>query len=146
MKWQILLTSGVLTLAVLACGGGSKPQTVVSNTPGTSPNLITALPAGDPAHGEQLFKGQVDGQYPCSVCHTLTPGKILVGPSLAGIATTAATRISGHTAEQYLRESILTPKAFTVPGFQSGIMPSDFAREMNDQQLADLIAFLLTQK
>jgi cytochrome c2 len=141
MKLKSLLALSALVLAALACGPNNQSQSAVPSS-----DLTTALPVGDPAHGEQLFKGQVNGEYPCSVCHSLTPGKTLIGPSLAGIASTAATRKSGYTAEMYLRESILSPEAFTVPGFHSGIMPTEFAKQMDNQQLADLIAFLLTQK
>ncbi len=146
MKRQFLIALGILALAALACGPRTNRQ---SNA--ASPNVESAernleFPPGDPAQGERLFKGQVNGQYPCWVCHSLAPGQALVGPSLAGIADTAATRVGGYSAEQYLYESITLPKAYVVEGFNAEIMPETFAAEMDRQELADLIAFLMTQK
>ena len=53
----------------------------------------------------------------CSTCHSLEPDIVIVGPSLAGVTTRAETRISGMTAQQYLRDSIINPGDFVVPGF-----------------------------
>ncbi|MEE9198315.1 MAG: hypothetical protein V3U26_00805, partial [Dehalococcoidia bacterium] len=76
--------------------------------------------AGDPAAGQQVFGSAAP--IACSVCHSLdgAPG---LGPSLQGIAGTAATRVSGLSAEEYIRESITTPTAFLVEGF-SPVMPT----------------------
>ena len=41
-------------------------------------------------------------------------------------------------------ESIVTPGAYVVEGFTPGIMP-EFGAQMTEQQLADLIAFLMAQ-
>jgi cytochrome c2 len=83
----------------------------------------------------------------CVTCHTL-PGIAsatgTVGPPLAGIANTAGTRKPGMAAEAYLRESIENPNAFVVPGFPSpSAMPPGQA---TGQEVADLVAFLLTQR
>ena len=40
--------------------------------------VLGSLAAGDPAAGRQIFRK-------CQACHSLDPGKNLVGPSLAGI-------------------------------------------------------------
>ena len=74
-----------------------------------------------------------------------TAGVKLVGPSLAGVAKRAATRKADFPAELYLYESITHPEAYVVDGFQSGIMPGNFRQRLNEQQLADLIAFLMTR-
>src|SRR5574337_943643 len=104
-------------------------QPAVTATP--NPNAVgtdlnVELPEGDPAQGELLFTGKVNGQYPCSACHSLQPNQTLVGPSLAGIATTAATRKDGYSAEKYIHESIVLPNAYIVEGFNQGIMPQTF--------------------
>lgn len=49
-------------------------------------------------------------------------------------------------AETYLREAILQPNKFVVPGFASGIMPQAFATTLNPQQINDVVAYLLTLK
>ncbi|MFQ5873912.1 MAG: c-type cytochrome, partial [Dehalococcoidia bacterium] len=80
----------------------------------------------------------------CNVCHSLD-GTVGLGPSLQGIASKAVTRVSGLSAEEYIRQSILDPAAFLVEGF-SPVMPLDFGDTLTDQQLDDVVAFLLTQQ
>jgi hypothetical protein len=50
------------------------------------------------------------------------------------------------TAEEYITQSILDPNAFVVEGFQPDLMPKDFGEKLSDEQLADLVAFLLAQQ
>lgn len=82
----------------------------------------------------------------CGACHTIAgvagmEGK--VGPELTHVATNAAGRKPGMDAEAYLRESIQEPAAFTVPGFPAGVMPK---LPMSDQELASIVAYLMTLK
>ncbi len=161
MNKQVLGFILVISLALAGCGSarvkfaeptepGAPTATPLPPTPapgetvGTDLNVV--LPTGDAARGDLLFHGKVNGHYPCSACHSLTAGQTLVGPSLGGIATTAATRKSGYSAEQYIHESIVSPNAYTVTGFNQNIMPVTFGAQMTKQDLADLIAFLMTQK
>jgi cytochrome c2 len=102
---------------------------------------FAALPAGVAANGQTVFNSAG-----CVACHSLEPDKIIVGPSQAGIATRAATRKPGYTAEVYLYESITRPSAYVVEGFPDGVMPKTFKGTLKPQELADVIAFLLTQK
>lgn len=99
------------------------------------------LPAGSAAAGELVFTG--DGT--CFACHSLEPEVNQVGPSLAGVGQTAAGRKEGYSAELFLYESIVYPNAHLSEGFKSGIMPADFSEKLTDQQLADVVAFLLTR-
>jgi mono/diheme cytochrome c family protein len=118
-------------------------------------DTTTELPPGEPARGEQLFAQQVkqaSGTNATSLaCHSLTPGEVKTGPSLAGVATRAETRVAGETAEQYIRQSIQQPNAFIVPDNPAymgangkSLMPDGLANLMSDQDLADLMAYLLT--
>lgn len=113
------------------------------------------LPPGDAVRGEQIFAQQVKqasgSNASCKACHSLVPGEILTGPSLAGVASRAGTRVAGETAEQYIRQSIQQPNAFIVPDdarFKQAngksAMPEGLGNLMSDQDLADLIAYLLT--
>lgn len=99
------------------------------------------LPPGDVAAGQLVFQGAGG----CSACHSLVPDQAGVGPSQAGLAARAPTRQPGYSAEAYIYESIVSPNAYVVQGFQSGIMPATFKSTLQPQQLADVIAFLLTQ-
>jgi hypothetical protein len=58
----------------------------------------------------------------------------------------AATRIAGTSAEDYIRQSILDPSAFVVPGFQDNIMPTTFGQQLSQTDIDNLIAYLLTQQ
>lgn len=79
----------------------------------------------------------------CATCHALEPDVVIVGPSLAGIATRAGTRVPGLSAEQYIRDSLLNPGDYVVAGFQN-VMAQNLADMLSSEQINDLIAFLLT--
>jgi cytochrome c2 len=102
---------------------------------------FAALPAGTAANGQAVFNAAG-----CVACHSLEPDKKIVGPSLAGVATRAATRKPGYAPEIYIYESITRPSAYVVEGFPDGVMPKTFKGTLKPQELADVIAFLLTQK
>jgi hypothetical protein len=36
------------------------------------------------------------------------------------------------------------PNAYLVPGFQPGVMPADFGNKITLQQMADLMAYMLS--
>lgn len=89
--------------------------------------------------GQALFKLR------CAQCHALTPDTVVIGPSLAGVATRAANRVEGYSAEEYLETSILSPKAYLVEGF-SDTMPTNFGKELTSDELAAVVAYLMTLK
>lgn len=102
---------------------------------------------GDPLAGEQLYYEMSLGtNAACRICHSLTPDEVLVGPSLAGVSTRAETRVPGLSAEAYLRQSILDPNAYVVPGFPAGQMVTNLGQVLTPEQVDDLVAFLLTLK
>jgi len=102
---------------------------------------VASLPPGDAASGEKIFTTE----QACHNCHLDSP----IGPSFPGkpsLATRAATRKPGYSAETYLYESIINPKAYVVPGYQGDIMPENFGAILDRQRLADLVAYLLTMQ
>jgi cytochrome c2 len=104
------------------------------------------ITGGNPERGRDIFFASSIGQSAgCRVCHSIKPGERKVGPSLAGIATRAATRVPGMSAEEYIRQSIEDPGAYIVEGFPNAMLP-DMAEKLSDQQMEDLIAFLMTLK
>jgi mono/diheme cytochrome c family protein len=128
----------------LAEAGGTQAPSVE----GVGTDITIDLPEGDPDRGSQLAQS---GEGGCSACHELAT----VGPAWAasgsqpGIATRAGQRITeadytgaATTATQYLIESIVATNAFVVPGFQEGIMPSDYGQRLTAQQVADLVAYM----
>lgn len=133
-KASVFGVVGVLAalLILAACGGGAS-QAPTGGSAG-----------GDAAAGKALFAQSVIGANPgCITCHSLEAGKTLVGPSMAGIASRAGSTVSGQSAEQYLRQSIVEPDAYVVKGFAKGLMPKP---TLTEQQIGDLIAYMLTLK
>ncbi len=119
----------VLALALAACGGGG------SDTSGNT----------DVDAGKELFAESIIGsQAGCSTCHSLDADTVIVGPSIAGIASRAGTQVSGMSAEDYLRQSILEPDAFVTDGFDAGLMVQVWAQELSDEQVDQLVAYLMT--
>jgi len=81
----------------------------------------------------------------CMDCHEITG--ISAGgdcPPLNGIATQASGRITGYSAEEYIRESIFSPATFKVDVEKDVVMPPTFGEDLTESQLNDLITFLLT--
>lgn len=136
----------VLLLAWVGLAGCGQPE------PTPQP---TAAP-GDAGRGATLFQQTLIGvkNAPgCINCHSLTPGAVLVGPALAGVGTRAATVIkrAGYTgqaknAPDYLRESIVNPKAYVEEGFQPDAMRATYGQDLSAQEVEDLVAYLLTLK
>lgn len=110
-----------------------------------SVRIIDAVTGGDPERGKDLFMSTGLGlNTGCRTCHSLDPDVRIVGPSLAGVGRRARTRIEGVEADEYLRQSILDPNAYVVDGFPAGQMFPNYREKLDDQQIEDLVAFLLT--
>lgn len=101
--------------------------------------IVAELPEGDAARGAELFTTL---SPPCSACHSVD-GSPLVGPSLLGVKDRAP---EGYASvEHYLVESIWRPNNFVVEGFATpSAMPGSFEQRMTLQDLADIIAYLLS--
>jgi cytochrome c oxidase subunit 2 len=99
-------------------------------------------PADPKTLGRQLYN-----QYGCNACHKLADaGAVgLVGPALDGIGGRAAAVVSGQSAEEYIRASIVKPNAFIVPNYQP-VMPGDYSQRMSEADLNALVQYLLEQK
>lgn len=82
----------------------------------------------------------------CSRCHETTGETVIVGPSLAGIATRGSERIQGMDADAYIRNSIEDPGAYKVEGFPEGLMPTDLKDQLTQEDLDAIVAYLLTLK
>ncbi|HIQ12545.1 MAG TPA: hydrogenase iron-sulfur subunit [Caldilineales bacterium] len=104
------------------------------------------IAGANPERGKDIFfASSIGSGTGCRLCHSLKPDEVKVGPSLAGIATLAATRVPGMSAEEYIRESILHPDAHIVPGFDNK-MPSYISEGLSPQDIDDLVGFLMTLK
>ncbi len=98
--------------------------------------IIADLPKGNADNGTKLYNSGG-----CVGCHSLEKDKRLVGPSFYGAFVRAATRKPNVGAKEYTYESIVSPNAFVVDGYQSGLMPPTFAKTLSAQDMADLLAW-----
>ncbi len=133
----MLLISAV-ALFLAACGGGD------SADGGEVPEGAI----GNAANGEKLYNQATIGSANapgCITCHSLEPGVVLVGPSHNGLGERAKTAVEGMTAEEYLLQSIKEPDAHITEGYTAGVMYQNFAQEIPNSQINDIVAFLLTQ-
>lgn len=90
--------------------------------------------------GETVFQSSEGG---CLACHALGR-EGLRAPDLDGIGAAAAGRVSGQSAEQYLRESIVNPCAFVIEGYDC-IMPQTLLQTLGPAKVTALVAFLQSQ-
>jgi mono/diheme cytochrome c family protein len=117
--------------------------------PPTGTDIDKELTEGDPAAGETLSVA-----IGCTACHIIAP----TGPAWLpaegqpGIGDRAASRPNepeytgeATTADKYLHESIVLPGVYLVPGY-TDLMPHTYGSSLTDQDLADIIAYLLTLK
>jgi len=144
-----LLVVGMLTaVAVLgeshhfASEGGesggvtNQPPTATTTPTGTGAGTGTGQqPAGDPAAGKEIFT--TTAQPSCSTCHTLKEAGATqtIGPNLDEV-------LKGKDAA-FIHESIVDPNAEVATGYQPGIMPETYGEQLDEKQLADLVAFLV---
>ncbi len=147
-----ILLSALLVLAMLtavevlgeshhfaAAGESTSAQTTgtttAGTTTGTTPTETGGGQAGDPAAGKEIFTSTAQPQ--CASCHTLKEAGATgtVGPNLDEV-------LKGKDAN-FIHESIVSPNAQIASGFQPGIMPETYSQQLNDKQLADVVAFLV---
>ena len=171
MKRVGILISVLLAVSLLvavACGGGGEPSTATPTSAPTDGSIPTPTappttppqsppPVGDlVALGKFIYLNLPDnvGDQPlwCSQCHTIEGVSVgLIGPDHSHVATWAADRKPGFTAEEYIRESILTPEVFVAGTDQversvAGLMTSDITAGLTEDQVDALVAWLLTRK
>ena len=93
---------------------------------------------GAAVDAKQIFtSGDADtGATACATCHTLADAgaKGQVGPDLDKV-------LKGKDAA-FIKESILDPDKEIAPGFQPGIMPSNFGDTLSPEQVDALVKYL----
>lgn len=126
MKKMITLSLLLMASAMSACSAIAPAQP----TPSADPFIIK---------GRQVFNAR------CATCHALEPNTTIIGPSLAGVATRAKTRVEGQSADEYIQLSILKPADYVVEGYNN-VMITNFSRELTSEDMNALVAFMLTLK
>lgn len=93
--------------------------------------------SSEAALGQEVFTRE------CGSCHSTMPDTIIVGPSLAGIARQAGSRVPGQDAPTYLLNAIINPGDYLVEGFQD-LMPANFGKKLTGEEIDAVIAYLMT--
>jgi mono/diheme cytochrome c family protein len=135
----VLLVVGMLT-AVEVFGGeheakeanGHEQTTGATTEPTETGQTETRAPEGDPTAGKQVFTSAG-----CTSCHTLSAAgsTAQTGPNLDEV-------LQGKDAA-FIRESIVNPDAEVAEGFSQDLMPENYGEQLSDEELANLVAFLV---
>ncbi|MBL8148056.1 MAG: c-type cytochrome [Anaerolineae bacterium] len=132
--------------------------------PPTEPPAGGAAPAGDAAAGQVVFQTAFslpDGSsWACMSCHSVTPDEArLIGPGLFNVSVRAATRpddaildsATGDHVYDYIHTSVVHPDHYIAPVKEGDApwalaMPIGFGDVLTEQQLNDVIAYLMSLK
>jgi mono/diheme cytochrome c family protein len=101
-------------------------------------------PEGDPVRGEELFNKSIDRQPSCVSCHVPDAEDGGASPNLDGFGERAAIQVPGLSAREYAFWSITEPHRHLVKNFGNA-MPNKYDDKLSPQDIADLIAYLLTR-
>lgn len=155
-RGQLLLLI-VLLWGLAACGGQATPQAPPAGAATPTAEALEEPPAatdeagppaqvaGDPENGDALFhQMRPEVGYACATCHRVDSEEQLVGPGLLGIPQRAATRVEGQSAVEYLHNSIVNPGDYVVEGYPDNLMPRVYGELFSEEQINDLVAYLLT--
>jgi len=112
--------------------------------------ITKELPEGDQQSGETLAT-----KLACTACHIDAPTgpywlpneeNSAIGERAVIIIDEPNYTGNAVSAHQYLFESIVLPGSHIIDGFSDGVMPNTYANTLTDQEVADLIAYLLSMK
>jgi hypothetical protein len=100
---------------------------------------------GDPQNGQRLFNElQPQAGFACATCHRVDSEERLIGPGLLNVSEHVTHRPVNQDAETYIRTSIMDPGAFVVETFPDMLMPRLYGQIFTEQQINDLVSYLLT--
>ena len=140
------LSVAIVSIVLTACSSSAEgigERNAVADTDSSTSSLEP-----DPARGQIIYELGPEGVYErfCADCHTLTDLDHL-GPGFEGLAERAETRVPGLSAEEYIRQSIVDPAAFIVEGNwpEDEFMPTNYGEAYSEQDINDLVAFLMMQ-
>ena len=119
------------------------PPPAGDNVPGILARWEAEEVVGSAVSGELLY----DKEFGCTDCHrdgASAPDTIGTFTRVTNERLTLP-QFAGYSFEQYVIESVVRPGDYVVDSYSSGLMPANFGARMTDQQLADIVAFLMTQ-
>jgi mono/diheme cytochrome c family protein len=133
----------VLALALAVVGFYTMVAHIIPQLQSEVPEALAltgdVTPEALAAAGERIYNGAGG----CVACHglgTRAPNLLTDHGGQGSIGARCGSRRSGMDCKSYLYESMTTPGAFVVPGFEN-IMP-DMRRQLADDQIWAVIAYL----
>jgi mono/diheme cytochrome c family protein len=101
--------------------------------------VTTTAATGDVAAGEDVFNSTG-----CGSCHTLAAAGSSgsIGPNLDE-QLVASADAAGESLDAFVHTSIVDPNAVVADGYQPGVMPDTYGDQLSQQQLDDLVAFIV---
>lgn len=145
---RLMVVAGLVSAVALVAACGAK--TTASPTPNVlaqpigSPFAVAQV-VGTPLSGEAGKGQQLFAQFNCTGCHG-AQGQGGIGPPLKGLYGSQVQLDNGQTVtadDGYIRESIVSPDAKIVKGYQKGVMLSGIQSEESQIQADDNIAALI---
>ena len=130
----VLVVVGFIIVMLANTGNGTDGEEPVS-AQSYRVRMDSLLAIGQPENAETAMT-----KYTCIACHR---GASAVGPLFEGIAERAATRRPPMPADAYIYESIIHPSVYVVEGYND-VMLRDIGARISDQELADIISYVLT--
>ena len=123
-------------VATPEAGAGAGDSALYAGMPA---EILELMPAADAANGQALSVSNG-----CIACHSLEKDVRVVGPSWYSVGATAGERVAGESAGLYLYTSIVDPNAYINEGYVAGLMPLTYKDILSNEQMADVIAYLLS--
>lgn len=108
---------------------------------GLDDGFVQLVASADASAGEQI--ALANG---CTGCHAVDPAQEMTGPTWYNMGNTAIVRVANESPGQYLHHSIVAPNDYIVSGYPANIMPANYEDQLSEQDLATLVAYLLSQQ
>ncbi len=123
------------------------PEAAAPSDTGSEPAISGDAEAGKALFNQPVFQSSSGIASGCYTCHYVEASRgNFTGPNLAGVGSRAATTVSGLSAVEYLYNSIVNPNDYVVEGFVAGLMPQNYGEVLTQEQIDNLVAYLLTLK
>jgi cytochrome c551/c552 len=142
MQMVQMMHQGGMATDMSAAAAGT--DTVAAAGTGAAETMVpagfaAALEEADATRGQQLTLS-----YGCIGCHPLDNSMLMVGPTWHNLKETAAGRVPGQEAAEYLYTSMVRPNAYVVPGYLPSVMVQSYGQQLGEQELVDMVKYLLT--
>lgn len=126
------------TVTVTTSAAAAPATTTAAAAPATTKAASTTAAAAPSANGKAVFLSAG-----CGACHTFKAAgtSAKVGPDL-DTAPAADAKKAGMPLDAFIKQSITDPNAYIAPGFQKGVMPSNFSSTLGAGKIDALVAFI----